>query len=86
VKIDEETVRRLAELAQVPIEADRRGLIAEGLEQFQALSDSWADLALSFRFEDGTFSYVPWVAQYRPEWSVPTPLNKHRVASAGEDG
>lgn len=82
--IDEEIVRRLTDYAGVPLPADRVGLIAEGVRQFVALSESWSDLALAFRFEDGSFSYAPWIMQYRPAWDAPTPLNKSRVI--GPDG
>jgi len=82
--VDEELVRRLAEYAEVPLEPDRLELIAGGLRQFVELSQSWSDLALAFRFKDGTFSYTQWVMQYRPPWDEPAPLNKFRVI--GEDG
>jgi hypothetical protein len=83
-RITEETVRRLADYADLPLTPDRLGPIAEGLRQFVALSESWSELALAFRFEDGNFSYAPWVMQYRPAWSEPTALNKWRAL--GEDG
>ncbi len=82
--VDAELVRRLAEYADVPIEPDRLDMIAEGLEQFVALSRSWSDLALAFRFQDGVFSYTQWPMQFRPAWDEPTALNKFRVL--GEDG
>jgi hypothetical protein len=82
--IDEEKVRQLAEYADIPLPPERFGLIAAGLQQFVALTESWSELALAFRFEDGTFSYAPWVMQYRPVWDEPTPLNKLRVI--GPDG
>lgn len=82
--IDEDTVRRLADYADLPLSPGRSALIAEGLQQFVTLSESWSDLALAFRFDDGTFSYVPWLMQYRPVWDQPALLNKMRVLD--EDG
>jgi hypothetical protein len=82
--VDGELVRRLAEYADVPLAAERRQEIAGGLAQFVQLSRSWSDLALAFRFEDGTFTYTQWVMQYRPPWDEPDPINKHRVVR--EDG
>ena len=46
---------------------------------FLAFADGWKGLGLEFSFADGTFSYAQSVAQFRPEWDRPTPLNKQRV-------
>jgi hypothetical protein len=82
--IDSELVRRLGAYADVPLETEQLDQIADGLRQFVELSQSWSDLALAFRFEDGTFSYTQWLMQYRPPWDEPVALNKFRVL--GEDG
>jgi len=82
--VDPELVQRLARYADIPLGADRREEIAGGLQQFVELSRSWSDLALAFRFEEGTFSYTQWVMQYRPPWDEPAAINKFRVI--GDDG
>lgn len=82
--VDGALAGRLAEYAGIPLDGDRCDLIAEGLNQFVDLSRSWSELALAFRFEDGTFSYTEWPMQYRPPWDEPAPINKFRVI--GEDG
>jgi hypothetical protein len=84
-RVDAQTALALARMADVDIGADEAAAVAAGLEGFLAMSDSWADLALGFRFEDGVFSYAQSAAQFRPEWTQPAALSKDRyVDSSGE--
>jgi hypothetical protein len=85
-RVDAEAVAQLARIARLPLTPERSAEQVERLEGFLAFADEWEDLGLAFSFEDGRFSYAPSIAQFRPEWDLPTKLNKQRVVSAWETG
>jgi hypothetical protein len=76
-----EDVLALARTARLPMSAERAAELKEGLAFFLAFAEEWDSLGLAFSFEDGSFGYAPYLAQFRPAWDEPTKLNKGRVAS-----
>jgi len=66
-------------MAKLPLSPERAAAHVEQLEGFLAFADEWEGLGLAFSFEDGRFSYAPSISQFRPEWQLPTRLNKGRA-------
>lgn len=78
-QVDAAAVRALARYAGLPLNEDRLESHAADLAQIVAPLREWEGLRLGFRFEQRRFSYVPILAQQRPEWRRPTRLTKGRM-------
>ncbi|HZO95981.1 MAG TPA: 4-carboxymuconolactone decarboxylase [Gaiellaceae bacterium] len=84
--LDRATVERLAAYAGLALAVEDVDAHVERLREFAAWMDEWADERLPFRFEDGTFSYTPLLAQFRPEWRRPDAPGENRPADGSDEG
>lgn len=86
-RVDVDGVFALGRMARLPLSPERAATQVGRLESFLAFADEWDDLGLAFSFESGIFDYAPSLAQFRPDWDLPTKLNKGRMpGSADPDG